>query len=217
MAPKTVDRSEKAKLIIRHATTVFARTGYNATTIDAIAVRAKIGKGTMYEYFDSKQDLFLAVFDQYMEQFFNELQARTSDSTVSPEQQLREVTRVAFALMEEAEELFPLMFEFWAASTSPEMRDRVMDIFRRVYFTFRELFAGMIRRGIEAGEFDQGVDVNSTTAVLVGSIDGLFLQAWFDKDIDPMMAGTAFMDVLIRGLKAPAAGAEDVLTGGGHA
>ncbi len=217
MAPKTVDRDEKARLIIKHATTVFARTGYNATTIDAIAVRAKIGKGTIYEYFDSKQDLFLAVFNAYMDQYFKSLQPHIGDSTLSAAAQLRETTRATFALSEEAVELFPLVFEFWAASASPEMRDRVMDIFRGVYSTFRELFAGMIRRGIEAGEFLPGVDVDSTTAVLVGSIDGLFLQAWFDKDIDPMKAGTAFMDVLIRGLKAPAAGAQDVLAGGGHA
>ena len=115
--------------------------------------------------------------------------------------------------MEEAEELFPLMFEFWAASTSPEMRDRVAGVFRKMYSMVRGLFADTIRHGIERGEFDPNVDVESTAAVVVGSFDGLFLQAWFDKDMDAMKAGTAFIDVVIRGLKAPAARAE---TGGSY-
>ena len=68
------------------------------------------------------------------------------------------------------------------------------------YYVVR-LLGGIIRRGIEEGEFDANINVESVTAVLVGSFDGLFLQAWFDPNMNPLRAGTAFIDVVIRGLE----------------
>ncbi len=201
MAPRSVDKDEKARKIIEHATQVFAKKGFNATTIDNIAIKAKIAKGSVYQYFRSKQDLFLAVFDAYMEQYFNNLQAHSSEGTRSAADQIREAARATFATADEAMEFFPLVFEFWAASAAPEMRERVAGVFRHMYALFREFFGSMIRRGILQGEFRPDIDVEATTTVLVGSLDGLFLQAWFDDRLKPEEAGMAFIEVLIRGLK----------------
>jgi AcrR family transcriptional regulator len=201
MAPRSVDKEEKALLLIHHATLVFAENGYAATTIDAVAERAGVAKGTIYRYFKGKQELFFAVFDNYMEQYFSALRDQVPGREVSAEKQLREATRKAFELAEAIDELFPLIFEFWAASASSEMRDRFKGLFRILYATFRKFFGEIIRRGIDEGDFDPGLDVESVTAVLVGSMDGLFLQAWFDKNMSPLRAGNAFMDVFIRGLK----------------
>lgn len=214
MAPRIVDREEKARQIIHHASVVFARKGYNATKIDDVATSAGIGKGTVYEYFNSKQDLFLAVFDAYIKQYFDALQAQTRRPSASAAEEIREAVRAACALAGQVEELFPLTFEFWAASASSQMRDRIGVMFREMYDRFRRFFSALIRRGILSGEFSRNVDVESTAAVLVGSFDGLFLQAWFDKEMDPMKAGLAFIDVFLRGLKAPAS---EPGTGGAHA
>lgn len=214
MAARIVDREEKAGQIVYHATAVFAKKGYNATTIDDIAERAGIGKGTIYEYFRSKQDLFFAVFDAYMTQYFNSLEAQTPGEQSTAEQQLREATAAAFDLGKEVEQLFPLTFEFWAASASSDMRERIRALFREMYSVLRGFFGAMIRRGIERGEFDANVDVDAVTAVLVGSFDGLFLQAWFDRNMNAAQAGNAFLEVLLRGLKA---GAPKTMRGGSHA
>lgn len=46
--------------ILEAARTVFASRGFDGATIDAIALTAGVAKGTVYLYFDSKRDLFLA-------------------------------------------------------------------------------------------------------------------------------------------------------------
>ena len=202
MAPKNVDREEKALLITQFATLVFAEKGYAATTIDAVAERAGVAKGTIYQYFKSKQDLFFAVFDQQLEQYFSALRDQVPGPEVSAETQIRATTSKSFELAEAMHELFPLLFEFWAASASSETRERFAAEFRLLYATFRKFFGDMIRRGIDENEFDPDIDVDSVTAVLVGSLDGLLLQSWFDREISPVKAGEAFMDVFIRGLRA---------------
>lgn len=46
--------------ILGAARSVFASKGFDGATIDAIALTAGVAKGTVYLYFDSKRDLFLA-------------------------------------------------------------------------------------------------------------------------------------------------------------
>ncbi len=76
-------------------------------------------------------------------------------------------------------------------------------MFRDAYAKFRGLIADQIRRGQQAGEFDQTADATRIAAVLVGALDGLFLQAWFDPALDPVSMGDDFVAVLLRGLVAP--------------
>ncbi len=47
--------------IISAATAVFSSRGYETATLEEIAARAELGVGTLYNYFSSKADLFLAV------------------------------------------------------------------------------------------------------------------------------------------------------------
>jgi AcrR family transcriptional regulator len=49
--------------IIKAARIVFARRGFNEATLDEIADVAEYGKGTLYNYFQSKEELFDAVID----------------------------------------------------------------------------------------------------------------------------------------------------------
>lgn len=199
MAARSIDKDEKAKRIIEHATAVFAKKGYNAATIEDIAVKAKIAKGTVYQYFKSKQDLFLAVFNAYMEQYFESSVGRTATTNRTVAEQIREGCRELLRQGKDAMYLFPLVFEFWAASALPDTRDKVREIFRRFYAIARGWLGGLIRQGIDRGEFRDDIDVEAAAAVLVGSFDGLFLQTWFDPDMDLERAGMEFLEIFLRG------------------
>ena len=52
------NKKDKRRLIIEAAMKIFARDGFHKATISDIAEVAGIGKGTVYEYFNSKTELF---------------------------------------------------------------------------------------------------------------------------------------------------------------
>lgn len=60
------EREKRARQqdILTAARELFLRQGYHETTLEEIARHAEFGKGTIYNYFASKEDLFLAIFDQ---------------------------------------------------------------------------------------------------------------------------------------------------------
>ncbi|HWB98816.1 MAG TPA: TetR/AcrR family transcriptional regulator [Bryobacteraceae bacterium] len=203
MTARIVDRTVKTGAILRAAAQVFAEQGYQAATMDGIAERAGIGKGTVYEYFRNKQDLFFAVFDDYIASMERLVRQSLELPSGTVAFRIQQMIHAALAVGAEGRDLFPLVFEFWSASASPDRQARVATLLRDTYAKFRRLIADQIRRGQQEGVFDRTADAARIAAVLVGALDGLFLQAWFDPTLDPVPMGDDFVAVLLRGLSSP--------------
>ena len=204
MATRKEQKKIKREKILIAAAQVFNRKGFNGTVMADIAAEAQIGKGTLYEYFNSKDDLFFAVFEWFCEMMTQ--RARVSLTTLGSKasDRLIEVGKAFLIDWVETREMFSLVMEFWAASASgsPQLRQRFKEYFNKAYEGFRVLISGLIEEGINRGEFNSDVDPRAVASVLVGTWDALFLQAWFDESFDPSEALEGFIPVLLRGLSA---------------
>lgn len=61
---KERERSERRETIIDAAEAVINEKGFDAATVDEIAERAELGKGTLYLYFKSKASIYLAISER---------------------------------------------------------------------------------------------------------------------------------------------------------
>lgn len=68
-------KSARRADILRVAMRRFAGSSYDALAMNDIAVEAGVAKGTLYLYFRSKDELFLALYEQELDGWFNELDA----------------------------------------------------------------------------------------------------------------------------------------------
>jgi AcrR family transcriptional regulator len=195
-------KKEKRRQIIRAAAEVFARRGFAGTLIADIAVAAGVGKGTIYEYFQSKEDLFFEVFEWFVQQSGAEAKVSISALGGSASERLKALSESLIRSWVEMGELFTLVMEFWSASASSQMRIRFKQAFKEAYRDFRRLVSGLIVDGIQRGEFHSDVEAESVAAALVGAWDALLLQAWFDEGFDPSATAKGFMNVLVKGLAA---------------
>jgi AcrR family transcriptional regulator len=84
-------KSIKAQEIVLAALEVFDRHGFQAASLEHIAGQAGIGKSTLYEYFKSKEELFIAVVQEACEQWLNRI-AEIAAATGDP---IERLTRVA--------------------------------------------------------------------------------------------------------------------------
>ncbi len=72
MKPKQAD-------ILRHASTLFNREGYQSPSIERIAEHAGISKMTFYRYYADKEALILAILKQKESEFMQDLAQITAD------------------------------------------------------------------------------------------------------------------------------------------
>lgn len=62
--------SDKKKQILEAAEQLFQKFGYSKTSLEDIAKEAALGKGTIYYYFNSKEDIFMDVVQLHSNRFY---------------------------------------------------------------------------------------------------------------------------------------------------
>ena len=75
-AIKDEQKQERRQAILDHAWRLFQGTPYQQITISEVAERAGLAKGTIYLYFKTKEELFLALLVQQLATWFDELDAQ---------------------------------------------------------------------------------------------------------------------------------------------
>ena len=68
--------SEKTEIILEAAQRVFEKYGYQKTSMDDIARDAMIGKGTIYNYFNTKEDLFIAILKKDHNEIYGDIKQK---------------------------------------------------------------------------------------------------------------------------------------------
>ena len=139
------EKKEKRDAIIHAAWALIRHYGYGKTTIDDIARKAGVGKGTVYLYFRSKTDIMLALTDLTNRRITLELE-RIASQKKPPEERLRAC--VVYRLMT----LFDLVNRYphsedVIASMLPEIVERLDRYVRR----HGELLGQIVREGCTAG------------------------------------------------------------------
>jgi len=203
MAPRIVDKAEKEYSLVRAATEIFRRQGYAAATMDAIAAEAGVAKGTLYLYFDNKEDLFFAVFDVFFESILEKAESAMADD-MNAEARLRALYAVWASVLKNHSDYASLMLEFWAAGAAGDSADHLSQVFRAVYREHRAFAAAIIRLGQEQGMFDATLDADALAAVAIGGVDGLWLQVWFDPDLDAEEILDSHLEAALKGWRRAA-------------
>lgn len=197
MTPKIIDKEEKKHAIITAALGVFARQGYGNTRMEEIARAAGIGKGTIYEYFATKDSLFFAIYEHVLN-LFHEAIYRDASQQKSPARALENLIVATLRAFDEWREFSFVLLDFW----SEHRRGAATNLrFSDIYAFSRQKIAGLIRKGQASGEF-RAVDPLVAASSIIAVLDGLLLQRVFDpqtlagKNAERTVAG-----ILLTGLR----------------
>jgi len=192
---------EKKDNIIAAAILVFAQKGYAAARIIDVARAAGIGKGTIYEYFSSKEDLFFSVFQQVMQETEIQIAAAAESGSGSVGQRLKGMADGLISTWLEKLDLYSLVMEFWSAATASASRERFKTTFQAGYQAFRQAIAALINEGVAKGEFSPACSPLEVASGLIGMWDALLLQAWVDNTFDALGTSRICLDVMLKGLE----------------
>ena len=199
MVSTVATRGNKRPRLVEAACSVFAEKGYASTRVADIAERAGVGKGTVYEYFTSKEELLFAVFESINRDISARMDAALAAGG-STEEQLHNLLRLGADVISEQIDLQPVILDFWAASRGKEFDEKYRRAVVASYTFFRKLISDFIRNGQNRGEFKTSVDAEALAITVVATVDGLGIQLFFDRSIDPHRITEAFSRLLYQGL-----------------
>jgi AcrR family transcriptional regulator len=98
MSPRTVDRAARRAGLVAAARRAFTERGVVATSVADIVRAAGVAQGTFYLYFETKDDVILAVVEDIAEQILAAISADLSRPDLSPAGQLGAFSRILTSL-----------------------------------------------------------------------------------------------------------------------
>lgn len=171
MCPRVTDqyKTEVKEKIVQAAITTFSKYGYDKTRMDDIAKSAKLGKGTLYLYFKSKEELFYAI----SENSIKELKEQLSKLFSKKEDLVHDAEKFYDQYRNLIHDSEKVSFEIIAESSrNPKLRKALYEQRMKVY----DIVIDYLRRQIEKGFFRKDMDVNAIASGLVALYDGLTIS-----------------------------------------
>jgi AcrR family transcriptional regulator len=186
---------KKQSLILKAASRVMAKDGFEGATIRNVAARGKIGLSNIYYYFKSKDELLFAIQYHTFSSLIKSLEERLKVAK-DPETRLEAVIRNHFEFfVNNMDDLKVCVHEIESLSGK---------YYREVYKVRREYY--LLVRGVVADIYDGSMyDTDLSTLFLFGSLNWVYM--WYDpevnRDIDKLTS--RFLTLFLNGIQPPTA------------
>jgi len=195
-------KAERPHEILEAAFLEFSRNGYATTTLDQVAERAGVTKGTIYVYFESKEHLFISMVRELMKatlepvcEMFERHEGSTADllraqfsfiyQHIVEDKRRREVVRMLIA----------------EASRFPALADRYHEEIHRPCLA---LLTQAVQRGIDRGEIRRSAATECPQVIMapIALVD-LWMMMFDDRHpLDLKTYFNAHLDMVLNGLLA---------------
>lgn len=166
------EQGDKRQQILKAAVKVFSQKGFHEAKVDEIAQLADVGKGTVYEYFASKTELFQEMFKVGMQFYIDNMNNELKPGLTCQEKLVR-IARLHIR--------FVVRYKDLARITMTE-HTYFNEDFRKWIWQKRDeklkLLEQIISEGVSAGEF-RNIDPKAAALIFSGTLGALFSSAVF--------------------------------------
>jgi AcrR family transcriptional regulator len=183
--------------LISAAERLFVERGFHASTVDEIALEAGFTKGAVYSNFESKEELFFAVYERRAERALAEIDEVLGEN--GPAAGLEHLASDAARRRGGAEDgWLAVFFEFWAhVVRRPELRDR----FARIHSRALEPMAGAVERFAGERGISIPVGAHSLNVAMNAMVLGLSLERLTQPEVVDVGLGARMVRLVLEDLE----------------
>lgn len=166
------ERENRKNVILKAARKLFLEKGFKTVTVESIARKAELSKGSIYLYYNSKEEIYTQILLSDIDKFHNHI----ADLLQNPSNASEALVRLAdiyvdFFLNER--ELFRILMTFMLHTTDmnlpQDLNKQIIKTTNRTISIIEEIF----NYGIERGEFPATINVRQNRNAIWGMLNGV--------------------------------------------
>lgn len=158
-------KSNKHHRIIEAATRIFARKGFFQAKVSDIAREAGVADGTIYLYFDNKDDILISLFEEQMKAVLDNMVRKLAKEN-DPVKKLHQFALTHLRLIEENKNVAEII-QVELRQSSKFMKEYKNEGFAQ----YLDLIADIIREGQEKGVFKADIIPGIAKRAFFGALD----------------------------------------------
>ena len=186
-----VNKEEKRRNIALSCRELLLEQGINSLTISKIAKTAGVGKGTIYEYFENKEDIVFEIITTFIAEHEKRLLALVTEPSTTKEK----LFHFFYLLFEDelARKQLKVYKEFLAISLTHEPEEMLV-FSKQIRDTFIMILNQILEAGRTSGEIEKHIDISASSLILFAT--GLVVDSRLD-DCDIKKEIHMFLDMLL--------------------
>ncbi|EWG09631.1 TetR/AcrR family transcriptional regulator [Cytobacillus firmus] len=175
-------KRKKKKEILSGALACFAKKGFQAATIDDIVAYSGISKGAIYNYFKSKEEIYLELLNEQTESANARLAENISILSSAEEklEYLFDLYRDMSPFSQERKDRITVQLEFTLHSSRDENLNRILNERGKKFFL--KMIKDIMEEGQTAGEFRPDADPNHVAGLFWTFMDGAMLHRVINEE-----------------------------------
>ncbi|CAM3923659.1 TetR/AcrR family transcriptional regulator [Lederbergia lenta] len=155
----------KYKQIIDAAVIVIAENGYHQAQVSKIAKQAGVADGTIYLYFENKEDILISVFREKMGMFVEKIQEMIAEKDSAVDKLFVMVER-HFQILSEDHHL-AIVTQLELRQSNKELRHKINEVLK----DYSQLIDEILLDGKENNEFAPDLDIRLGRQMIFGTMD----------------------------------------------
>jgi len=195
----------RRRLILATATELFQKDGFAGVTLDDIAAAIEFSKGTIYNHFGSKEEIYASILVEHLNILLSCLKEAVRTGRNTPER-LRNSMKAYVRFYREHREYFKLLFFIDLVSDHYRVPDTLLKEIRTLKIACLLELQNVVREGVRSGELEGGRPAAQVSMVMWGMINGIIQlvesRQFKEEDLDRLI-GLGF-EIVLGGLKRKA-------------
>ena len=192
------DEERRTFAILDAALEVFTAKGYHNATVDDIAQEAGVSKGTCYQYFDGKEDIFVATLDRTLDKIIAEAEAAAEGTKDA----LTRMGLKGLTFISKFKDMQHLNIGLYGEvmGGNERLRKKAAELQHRI----SDFLVVDLKIGMEQGVFRK-FDPVTVSYALIGIAETVGTRYFFEEDFDVFQFFVGLMDFMQHGLNSPEA------------
>jgi AcrR family transcriptional regulator len=202
------EKEDRKEAILAAARDVFFEQGIRRATVDAIADRAGVAKGTVYLYFDTKETIVAHLLLEGLDALGERL-AKAYDETalVSAQARLRRLAAAYRDFFQQEQDYFRLLMAFDRGHFQEAVNEQVYEAILHRSLRGLHWVVRAVQQGMDSGEFAPG-DPKQAAGMLWAALNGALIlvshplrRELLKQEVETLYEGV--LETMLRGMKNP--------------
>jgi AcrR family transcriptional regulator len=199
------EKDIKRNNILKAARKLFFEKGFKSVTVESIAKKAEVSKGSLYLHFKSKDEIYSQILLSDIDKFHGQVSGLFGNGSTASAILLR-LSDIYVDFFFKDRELFRILMTFMLDANHRKLPDDIQNHIIKTTNKTIDIIESILQYGIENHEFSEKINLRQNRNAIWGLLNGiisLYIFTASESKRENLIRSTiqASMEVFIRGLK----------------
>ena len=166
------EKDYRKKLILKSARTLFFKKGFNNVTVDEIAKSSELGKGSIYLYFNSKEEIYAQILLNDIEDFNQQVFVLLNKKKIAADL-LVEFSEIYVDFFFNDGELFRILMTYMLQPAKMNLTEKLNSQILTANARSIDVIGKILQLGVSSNEFPANINLKQNQNAIWGLLNGI--------------------------------------------